>query len=47
MLVSAPGINGIMELMTVDKVICVTLIELALVHYFGLIQVACFVEKIE
>lgn len=47
MLVLAPGINGIMELVAVDKIFGETLIEVALVHYFDLIEVACFTEQFE
>jgi len=47
MLVLAPGIDGIVELMAIDKIISITLIKFALVNNFDLIEVMCFVEQFE
>ena len=47
MLILAPGINGIMELVAIDKIISVTLINFALVDNFDLIEVIGFVEHFE
>jgi hypothetical protein len=47
MLIFAPGINGIMELVAIDKIISVTLIKFALVNNFDLIEVIGFVEHFE
>ena len=47
MLVLAPGIDGIVELMAIDKIISITLINFALVDNFDLIEVIGFVEHFE
>ena len=47
MLILVPGINGIMELMAIDKIISITLINFALVDNFDLIEVIGFVEHFE
>ena len=46
-LVLAPGIDGIVELMAIDKIISVTLIKFALVNDFDLIEVVGFSEQFE
>ncbi|MEE1317762.1 MAG: hypothetical protein U0K35_11135 [Prevotella sp.] len=47
MLILVPGINGIMELMAIDKIISITLINFALVDNFDLIEVIGFMEHFE
>ena len=47
MLVLAPGIDGIVELMAIDKIISIPLIKFALVNNFDLIEVISFVEHFE
>ena len=47
MLVLAPGIDCIMELMAIDKIISITLIKFALVNDFDLIEVMGFAEHFE
>ena len=47
MLVLAPGIDSIVELMAIDKIISITLIKFALVNNFNLIEVISFVEQFE
>ena len=47
MLVLAPGIDGIVELMAIDKIISIPLIKFAMVNNFDLIEVISFVEQFE
>ena len=47
MLILAPSINVIVKLMTIDKIISITLIKFALVNNFDLIEVIGFAEHFE
>jgi hypothetical protein len=45
MFILAPCVDGIVELMAINKIISITLIKFALVNNFNLIEVISFVES--